>query len=589
VNISNKKLVSKSVAILFIFILFISLGIAQDNTVGLILNDERASYNGYTLFAPNLAKITYLINNEGNLVHQWGSDFIPGMGTYLLEDGHLLRAAKKVDPTGGSDRMGGFQKFDWDNNLVWDYYYGTQHHDVEPMPNGNVLMVVTDRKNKNDAIQAGRDPSLIDDNNIRSLTILEIKQTGLETGEIAWQWNAWDHLIQDFDNSKDNFGVVADHPELININFAKNGSQDWLHTNSVSYNEELDQILVSNRSTHEIWVVEHSTTTEQAATHEGGNSGKGGDLLYRWGNPIGYGAGTEDEQKLFGQHDAYWIKPGIPGAGNIMIFSNGWPERGYSSIEDYALTVGTAYEPSTQLWTYTTPTQTDFNSQRFGGSQRLPNGNTLICNADKGEFFEVTPTEEIVWKYQNPVDGSTILDQGNRAVGNLQTFRCYRYSADYSGLDGRDLTPGEPIELYTDTDGDGITDGFDNCPDTENPGQEDADGDGVGDVCDPFPLAVEDSEVIIDDYLLSQNYPNPFNPTTAIEFALSEREFVTIIVFDMLGNKVKTLISKTMEPGIKSVNWDSKDSSNRIVSSGLYFYSIQAGDFIQTKKMMLLR
>ena len=561
-NISNKKLVSKSVAILFIFILFISLGIAQDNTVGLILNDERASYNGYTLFAPNLAKITYLINNEGNLVHQWGSDFIPGMGTYLLEDGHLLRAAKKVDPTGGSNRMGGFQKFDWDNNLVWDYYYGTQHHDVEPMPNGNVLMVVTDRKNKNDAIQAGRDPSLIDDNNIRSLTILEIKQTGLETGEIAWQWNAWDHLIQDFDNSKDNFGVVTDHPELININFAKNGSQDWLHTNSVSYNEGFDQIIVSNRSTHEIWVIDHSTTTEQAATHEDGNSGKGGDLLYRWGNPIGYGAGTEDDQKLFGQHDAYWIKPGIPGAGNIMIFSNGWPERGYSSIEEivppvdgngnYALTAGSSYEPSAQLWTYTTPTQTDFNSQRFGGSQRLSNGNTLICNADSGEFFEVDITNEIVWKYQNPVDGATILNQGDQPVGNLQVFRCYRYSPDYPGLDGKDLTPGKPLELYPTT-------------------------------------AVNDEGSKITKFKLYDNYPNPFNPTTAIEFAISEREFVTITVFDMLGNKVKILISKTMEPGIKSVNWDSKDSSNRIVSSGLYFYSIQAGDFIQTKKMMLLR
>lgn len=561
-SIANKILVSKSVAILFIFIVFISLGIAQDNTVGLILNDETNSYNGYTLFAPNLAKITYLINNEGNLVHQWESDFIPGMGTYLLEDGHLLRAAKKVDPTGGSNRTGGFQKFDWDNNLVWDYYYGTQHHDVEPMPNGNVLMVVTDRKNQNIAVQAGRNPSLIDTTvnnpNIRSLSIIEVSQTGLETGEIAWQWNAWDHLIQDFDNTKDNFDVVAHHPELIDLNFAKDDSPDWLHTNSVSYNEELDQIIVSNRSTHEIWVIDHSTTTEQAATHEDGNRGKGGDLLYRWGNPIGYGAGTEDDQKLFGQHDAYWIKPSIPGAGNIMIFSNGWPERGYSSIEEivppvdgngnYALTAGSSYEPTAQLWTYTTPTQTDFNSQRFGGSQRLPNGNTLICNSDSGEFFEVDIINEIVWQYQNPVDGATILNQGDQPIGNLQVFRCYKYPLDYSAFEGKDLATGDPVEL-----------------------------------------AVYNEQGIITEFKLFDNYPNPFNPITNIEFSFIERSIVTVVVYDVLGNKVKTLVNDIMEPGLKTITWDSQDDSGNIVSSGIYFYKLQVGQHSQTKKMLLLR
>lgn len=557
-KISKFKLIS----VLLLTVIVVDSITGQDNTVGLIMNDETQSFNGYTLFAPNLAKVTYLIDNNGNLVHQWESDFIPGMSAYLLEDGHLLRAAKKSDPTGASNLMGGFQKFDWDGNLVWDFYRGTQHHDIEPMPNGNVLMVVTDRKNKNTAIQAGRDTFLIDDNNIRSLSIIEVKQTGLETGEIAWQWNAWDHLVQDFDNTKENFDVVAGHPELIDLNFAKDGSADWLHTNSVSYNEELDQIIVSNRSTHEIWVIDHSTTTEQAATHEDGNRGKGGDLLYRWGNPSGYRAGTAVDQKLYGQHDAYWIKPGIPGAGNIMIFSNGWPERGYSSIEeivppvdgngDYALTVGTAYGPSTQLWTYTTPTQTDFNSQRFGGSQRLPNGNTLICNADKGEFFEVTPAEEIVWKYQNPVDGGNILNQGDQPVGNLQVFRCYKYPLDYSAFTNRDLTPGEPLELYPTT-------------------------------------AVNDDGSKITNFKLYDNYPNPFNPITNIEFSFIERSIVTVVVYDVLGNKVKTLVNDIMEPGLKTITWDSQDDSGNIVSSGIYFYKLQVGQHSQTKKMLLLR
>jgi hypothetical protein len=540
--------------ILFSVIIFNVLA-ADDPTVGLILNDATQSYNGYTLFAPNLAKVTYLIDNEGGLVHQWASDFIPGVSAYLLDDGNLLRTAKISDPTGGSNLKGGFELFDWDGNLVWSFYYGTQHHDIEYLPNGNVLMVTNDRKVTNVAIQAGRDSNLLVDGNIRSLSIIEVQKTGDETGDIVWRWNAWDHLIQDFDNTKDNFGVVADHPELMNVNFAKDGSQDWLHTNSVSYNEGLDQIIVSNRSTHEVWVIDHSTTTEVAATHEGGNSGKGGDLLYRWGNPFGYGAGVEADQKLHGQHDAHWIAPGLPGEGNIMIFSNGWPDRGFSSIEEivppvdlngnYALTAGTAYDPSTQLWTYTTPTQTDFNSQRFGGSQRLPNGNTLICNADSGEFFEVTPTEEIVWKYQNPVDGDNILNQGDQPVGNLQTFRCYKYPLDYSAFDGKDLTPVE--------------------------------------------LAVSNDNNLITEFNLYDNYPNPFNPTTNIEFSLIERGQVTIVVYDVLGNKVKTLANKTMEPGLKNIIWDSQDDSGRPVSSGIYFYKLQMGQQTKTKKMMLLR
>ena len=564
-KIPSKNYIIKTFTIIF-FILISNNHVMSQNTVGLILNDSTQSYNGYTLFAPNLAKITYLIDNDGNLVHQWESNFIPGMSAYLLEDGHLLRAAAKVDPTGNSTRTGGFQKFDWDGTLVWDYYIGTQHHDIEPMPNGNVLMVVNDRKNQNVAVQAGRDPSLIDytvaSPNIRSLSIIEVSQTGLDTADIVWQWNAWDHLIQDFDNTKDNFGVVAEHPELIDINFAKDESPDWLHTNSVSYNEGLDQIIVSNRSTHEIWVIDHSTTTDVAATHEGGNSGKGGDLLYRWGNPVGYGAGVEADRKLHGHHDAHWIAPGLPGEGNILIFSNGWPDRGFSSIEEivppvdgngnYALTAGTAYDPSAQLWTYTTPTQTDFNSQRFGGSQRLPNGNTLICNADSGEFFELTPTEEIVWKYQNPVDGSTALNQGDQPVGNLQVFRCYKYDPDYSAFAGKDLTPSEPIELYP-------------------------------------TISINDENVQITNIQLYDNYPNPFNPTTNIEFLLIERVHVNITIYDLVGNIVRSLVSKTMEPGINTIKWDSLDDSGILVSSGVYFYNLHAGHQNQTKKMILLR
>lgn len=544
------KILSRKIldAILLIFII-LNILIAQDPTVGLILNDITKSYNGYTLFAPNTSKFTYLIDNDGRLVNRWESEFVPGLSAYLLEDGHLLRSAAIVDTTDGATITGGFQKYDWDNNLVWEFYYGTQHHDIEPMPNGNVLMVVNNRQNKNAAIQAGRDPSLIDGANIRSLSILEIAYTGPTTGNIVWQWNAWDHLIQDFDNSKDNFGTVVEYSELIDINFAKDGSQDWLHTNSVDYNEEFDQILVSNRNTNEIWIIDHSTTTEEVATHTGGNSDKGGDLLYRWGNPIAYGAGTVNDQKLFGQHDAHWIESGLIGEGNILFFNNGLrrPSGSYSSVDEiitpidgsgnYSLDIGSAYDPIDHTWSYTSPTPEDFYSPRYGGSQRLPNGNTLICNSDSGEFFEVTPTNEIVWKYINPVTADGPLTQGETDIDNNRVSRCYRYGQDYPGLAEKDLSPGDPIELYPKT-------------------------------------AVTDDLGEIAAFNLYNNYPNPFNPITTIEFAIPERELVTIAVFDMLGNKIKTLVVQEMEPGLNSVTWDSKDDTGIIVSSGVYFYSI---------------
>lgn len=556
-KIPSENYIIKTFTIVFIILIFINQGMAQ-NTIGLIMNDAAQSYNGYTLFAPNTSKFTYLIDNEGRLVNKWESDFVPGLSAYLLEDGHLLRSAALQSEDPNVTRTGGFQKFEWDGTLVWNYYHGTQHHDIEPMPNGNVLMVVNDRQTKNAAIQAGRDPSLIDGTNIRSLSILEVSYTGETTGDIIWQWNAWEHLIQDFDNTKGNFGVVAEHPELIDINYAKDGGQDWLHTNSVAYNEDLDQILVSNRNTNEIWIIDHSTaSTEVAASHEGGNSGMGGDLLYRWGNPISYKAGTVGNQLLYAQHDAHWVESGLRGVGNILIFNNGIGRTSgsFSSVDEiippadangnYSLVSGSAYLPTVQTWIYTKNTPADFNSPRYGGTQRLPNGNTLICNSNSGEFFEVNQSDEIVWKYINPVVRDSIIPQGTTNIDNNQVFRCYKYGADYPGLP-TDLVSGEPLGIFDDLNK-------------------------------------------LSKFKLFDNYPNPFNPMTNIEFSLDERTFVTITIYDLVGNTIRTLVNDLMEPGFKTIKWDSRDNYGSFVSSGIYFYSLQAGYQNQTKKMILLR
>ena len=109
----------------------------------------------------------------------------------------------------------------------------------------------------------------------------------------------------------------------------------------MAYNADLDQIAVSVWTFSEFWIIDHSTTTAEAASHKGGRSGKGGDLLYRWGNPRAYRAGTKADQKLFRQHNAHWIPKGLPGAGHMLVFNNGGDRPGgsYSSVDEIVLPV----------------------------------------------------------------------------------------------------------------------------------------------------------------------------------------------------------------------------------------------------------
>ncbi len=430
-------------------------------TVGLILN-EREAFGGYTLFNKRKTKTIYLIDNQGRVVHRWelGAN---AMFTRLLENGNLL-LLENDDP----DRR--VREVDRDGNTLWECAQGNLHHDALKMPNGNVLLLSRQYKTAKEAAAAGANPDFIDTDGLIASHIVEAKITGPANCEIVWEWSAWDHLIQDFDTSKANYGKVAEHPELIDLNFrlseVSTDPSDWMHSNGLDYNPELDQIILSPRHFSEVWIIDHSTTTTEAAGHSGGKGGKGGDLLYRWGNPRAYRAGTPDDQQLFLPHNIQWIAPGLPGAGNILIFNNGFKSpdfrRGYSSVDEivppvdgvnYRLNPGLAYPPVKPVWVYTAPTPSDFFSYKISGTQRLPNGNTFICDGVHGTLFEVTPAGKTVWKYINPMINNGPLRQGESVPSNAgeqanQVYRAYRYAPDYPGLQGLDLTPGEPIELY---------------------------------------------------------------------------------------------------------------------------------------------
>jgi hypothetical protein len=378
------------------------------------------SIDGQILFSPMDCGITYLINTDGGVNHTWSSTYLPGEAVRWLGEGTILRTIKTGFAGGAGGAGGGVQKMRWDGTIEWEFHYDTDglltHHDIMPLPNGNILMIAWETKTPAEAIAAGRNPTHISSSGFMPDHIIEVQPTGPTSGDIVWEWHVWDHLIQDFDASKENYGVVADHPELIDINYADDmmSLYDWLHTNSIDYNEQFDQILLSAHNFNEVWVIDHSTTTEEAAGHTGGNSGKGGDLLYRWGNPATYRAGSTSDQKYYGQHDATWIKPGCPGAGDILVFNNGVNRPGgwYSTVDEiippvdddgnYYLESGMAYGPDAQTWIYTADPPQSLNAGVVSGAERLPSGDTLICDGVAGHFFEVTPGGTTVWEYTNP-------------------------------------------------------------------------------------------------------------------------------------------------------------------------------------------
>ena len=404
--------------------------------------NEPESFEGYTLFSPGRTGYAYLVDNRGRLAHRRPSG---GILARLLDNGNILTPRnQEIDPEG---------------NVVWDYRFA-QHHEILKIPNGNVLLLSSQNVSLDEAVALGANPDSLPCSDspfmatMRGTAIVEARPTGPTSAEVVWRWSIFDHLIQDFDREKPNYGVVSDHPERIDINFAlaeasceQEGNRsafiDWTHANALDYNAELDQIIVTVRHHSEVWIIDRSVSAKEARGSVGGNAGRGGDLLYRWGNPRAHGAGTPADQRLFFPHAAHWIPDGSPGAGNVLIFNNGneYPgfERGYSSVDeialpydgyDYRLDAGSAYGPNEIVWTYVAEPPESFYADHSANAQRLPNGNTLIADAPSGRIFEVTPNGKTVWDFANPVPDEI------RTV-----YRAYRYPPDHPGLQGLDLTP----------------------------------------------------------------------------------------------------------------------------------------------------
>jgi hypothetical protein len=443
--------------LLFLFLFFNSIYLfSQDTTVGLLHHNEDVS-EGYVLFSPTRNNKVFLLNTCGEKVNEWNFTEVPGATCYLLANGNLLRA--------GKDNL---EIRDWNNNVVWSYPTTAngilQHHDIEPLPNGNILCIVSDFYSTSQMTVEGRNPANTDAQ-FKLEKIIEIQPIGNNQAAIVWEWKFIDHLIQNFDSSKENFGIVENHPELLDINYNNGATTDFIHLNGVDYNENLDQIIISARHLNEIYIIDHSTTTAEAASHSGGNSNKGGDFLWRWGNPQVYKQGTESNRKLFLQHNASWVEEGYLDEGKISVFSNGQADSAqtYSSVHliqpeiinnQYTLS-NNQFNPINYDWSWNgTILGVTVSQDRQSGAHSLPNGNFIICEALLGRISEITKSGTLLWSYKNPTGiytpatgVTTLYNQFSTIPSNVNTvFKADKYPPDYIGFTGKNLTPTNIIE-----------------------------------------------------------------------------------------------------------------------------------------------
>ncbi len=538
-------------------------------------------YNGYTLTSLTGSTTATLMDTNQVTFKTWtGLSAATGYSAYLEPGGFLTRSAKSgTTPAGapGGPICGTIQRHNYAGTLVWDFDYNgadyITHHDIKPMPNGNVLAICYERRTAAEVTAAGGSQNI----EMWPDKIVEIQPNGLTGGTVVWEWKIWDHLVQSVDASKANYQTsVLDHPELLNINYKQ--TKDWIHMNGVDYNPILDQVAFSSHNMNEWYIIDHSTTTAEAAGHTGGNSGKGGDFLYRWGNPAAYGAAGTAVLNV--THDAHWIKEGCPNAGRLVGFNNKGVNNPQTSTVDqivtpvngyvYNYTAGQAYGPAT----YTDRHIGNGYSSNMGGSQQLPNGNQLVCIATSGKIYEINSAGTQLWSktyagslakaykydscyiFNTPPAIPTITVNGSQLTSSsATTYQWYLNGVLINGATSVNYTPavsGVYVVRITDANG---------CVYRYSAGYKYVKPNAVGDI----DLS---SQVTV--------YPNPAQDNLYIKDANSLGNEFTVSIADNMGNVVyKTANSKTLD--VSSL------------ANGLYILQVVSKNGIVNKRINIIK
>ena len=344
---------------------------------GLIAHDPARALDGYTLFTPMFGDGTvYLIDMRGEVVHTWKLPYSPGLYGYLLENGHLFYCGKVMRDL---ERFEGWSRFkagaalevDWHGKVVWEVTHPDHHHDARKLRNGNVVLLCLRPVPRHlpMRIQGGLVGTEIN-GTIYADYLLEMTTSG----DVVWEWRSWEHLD------------VA--TEIITL---QDRREEWTHGNAVA--EMPDGSLVASfRNISTVAIIERPS----------------GRIRWKLGSP-----------PLAQQHD-----PRPQSNGNLTIFDNGAHRRDHGAPFSRVIEV----DPRTGaiVWEYRDQSLFDFFSPYIGGAQRLPNGNTLICEGCDGRIFEVTRAGEVVWEYVNP---HCFVDP-TRAGLNNWVFRAFRYTPE---------------------------------------------------------------------------------------------------------------------------------------------------------------
>jgi hypothetical protein len=356
-------------------------------------------YDGYLLVNDAFGNSVFLINKNGDVLYNWPLSNNIGNDVYLLSDSRLLAILEADTPLIKFGGKGGkIQFIQKDGTIDWNFDYSTEdyitHHDVELLPNGNVIAMVWERMPAQEAIQNGSVLNI----DLYTEAIIEIDPS---TDQIVWEWHSSDHLIQDNDDTKNNFGSISDNPQLINLNYVTDEEGgDIMHANGISYDENSDIIFLSINFYHEVWAIDHSTNTMEGASSTGGNYEKGGDLVYRFGNPTAYN-NNMGERLFYNNHFPNLLDDGVSGQRNMLIYVNKKDNTEQSIVYEFKLPSNYTLEPNENnepevVWSFTDP---ELFAPKGSGAVKLPNGNRLITEGDFG-FWEVTEDGEVVWKIE---------------------------------------------------------------------------------------------------------------------------------------------------------------------------------------------
>lgn len=421
--------------LLFVLTMTTSLSFSQKEAEGITLNTSDA-FDGYVLTYDEISTL-YLLDNCGEKVHEWTNIDRPRLHFKLLSNGNIIYVTYNNS----------IMIKDWNNNVVKEIINplpGVELvYEVIVMPNGNYLTLARKEYSFSEFEALG----FIGNVGVNYGVIDCIIEFDGENSSVVWEWYLADHIIQDRTSNSPNYGNIYENPQLMDLGsiltYDWNNGESFM-INGFDYNPTLDEIAISVRKLSEVMIIDHSTTTAEAAGHTGGFHDKGGDVLYRWGNPQNYG--REGERELFFQHNPNWIDYGVH-KGKIIIYNNGlgrttgFTDR-YSSVDiidppkdqngKYILQGVKGYGPESPDWRYIDKDgDQNFFSAYTSGAKVLANGNIYITEGYRGRLFEVNIEKEKLWEY------------GMTTVSYL--YRSEKYSLDYPAFTGRDLTPKGPI------------------------------------------------------------------------------------------------------------------------------------------------